>query len=234
MTNGGWLSRLAVSGMLLLLAACASGRGGDIPYDVADFGPPDAPQAVAADAVYKLAPFDTVNIIVFGVPDLSTDYVIDQSGAVTLPLLGRVEAVGLSSAELASTIEQGLAERYLRDPDVTVAIKESASRVVTVDGSVRRPGVYPITNNTLTLVQAIASAEGVDDLGNPRRVAIFRTIDGKQVASAFDLVSIRRGEARNPVLYPGDTIIVDGSNLRRARREVLQSLPLASALFFAF
>lgn len=226
-------SRLAVTGMALMLTACASGRGGDIPYEVADFGPPDGPQVVAADAVYRLAPLDTLNVLVFGVPELSAEYQIDQSGAVTLPLVGRVDAVGLTSAELAQRVEEGLSQRYLRNPNVTISVKESVSRVVTIDGAVRRPGVYPITGNALTLVQAIASAQGIDEMGNARRVAIFRTIDGQQVASAFDLVSIRRGEAQNPVLYPGDTIIVDGSGLRQVQRELLQSLPLASTIFFA-
>ena len=217
---------------LLLLAACASGRGGTIPYEVGEFGAPDAPQVVAVDATYRVAPLDVLSVKVFGVPDLSEDYTVDQSGAVTMPLVGRVPAVGLTTAELARDIASGLSKKYLRDPDVTVALKESVNRVVTVDGSVGRPGIYPITGNSLNLLQAVAAAQGTDELANPHRVAIFRTIDGKQVASAFDLVSIRRGEAENPLVYPGDTIVVDGSGVKKTQRDLLQSLPLASTLFF--
>jgi polysaccharide export outer membrane protein len=214
-------------GLALLLAACASGRGGNISYDATNFGAPDAPSVVAVDDTYKLAPLDTVSINVFQVADLSKDYVVDQSGRMTMPLLGRVDAVGLTTTELADRIAAGLNSKYLRDPNVTVTLKESVSRVFTVDGSVRQPGVYQL-NTAMSLVQAIAVARGTDDLANPRRVAIFRTISGKRSAAAFDLTSIRRGEASDPTVYAGDTIVVDGSGVKEAQRNLLQSLPLAS------
>jgi polysaccharide export outer membrane protein len=213
-----------------LLAACSGTRGGNIPYDVANFGIPDAPK-VMVDDNYKLAPLDTVSINVFQVADLSKDYMIDQSGRLTMPLLGRVDAVGVTTTELSTVIARRLNEKYLRDPNVTVVLKESASRVVTVDGSVRQPGIYPATG-PLSLMQVVALARGTDELANPRRVAIFRTIGGKRMAAAFDLTSIRRGEETDPAIYPGDTVVVDGSGVRQAQREVLQSLPLAS-IFFA-
>lgn len=214
-------------GLALLLAACASGRGGSIPYDAANFGAPDAPSVVAVDDAYKLAPLDTVSINVFQVADLSKDYVVDQSGRMSMPLLGRVDAVGLTTTELADRIAAGLNAKYLRDPNVTVTLKESVSRVFTVDGSVRQPGVYQLSS-AMSLVQAIAVARGTDDLANPRRVAIFRTISGKRSAAAFDLTSIRRGETDDPTVYAGDTIVVDGSGVKEAQRNLLQSLPLAS------
>ena len=231
MTNAGFISRWLVLGLALALSACAGGRGGSIPYDVADFGAPDAPQVVSADSVYKLAPLDTISVLVFNVPQLSGDYTVDQSGTVAMPLIGRVNAVGLSTTALSDKVADGLREKYLRDPDVTIALKSSVSRVVTVDGSVRSPGLYPINGNSLTLIQAVAAANGTDELANPHRVAIFRMIDGKKVAAAFDLESIRDGEAKDPLVYPGDTIIVDGSGLKKAQRDILQTLPLASSLF---
>lgn len=221
------LSRLLAIGLALLLAACATSRGGSIPYNNANFGAPDAPSIVAVDDTYKLAPLDTVTVGVFQVPDLSKDYSVDQSGRLTMPLIGRIDAVGLTTNELADKIAQGLNAKYLRDPNVTVTLKESISRVFTVDGSVRQPGVYQLSSS-MSLVQAIAVAKGTDDLANPHRVAIFRTISGKRSAAAFDLTSIRRGEAQDPTVYAGDTIVVDGSGLKSAQRNLLQSLPLAS------
>lgn len=223
----GLMSRMAVIGFALLLAACASTRGGTISYDSTNFGAPDAPKIVAVDDTYKLAPLDTVSVMVFQVADLSRDYDVDQSGRITMPLLGRVDAVGLSTTELATVIGHRLDEKYLRNPSVTVSLKSSASRVVTVDGSVRQPGIYPATG-ALTLIQAIALARGTDDLANPRRVAIFRTIGGKRMAAAFDLTSIRRGEMKDPEVYPGDTVVVDGSGVKKTQRDLMQSLPLAS------
>lgn len=220
------MNRALVIGLAVLLAGCAS-RGGSIAYDVHDFGVPDAPKIAAADDTYKLAPLDTVSVSVFQVADLSHDYAVDQSGRITMPLVGRIDAVGLSTTELSKVIEKRLGEKYMRDPNVTVSLKDSISRVVTIDGSVRQSGIFQVTT-TLSLVQAIALAHGTDDLANPHRVAIFRTIGGKRMAAAFDLTSIRRGEAQDPPVYPGDMIIVDGSNVKKAQRSVLQALPLAS------
>lgn len=227
MTNIGSMRRLAVIGLAMLLAACASTRGGSIAYDTKNFGMPDAPKVVSADDTYKLAPLDTVSVTVFQAPDLSRDYEIDQSGRLTMPLIGRVDAVGVSTTELGTRLAQRLDEKYLRNPNVTVTLKSSASRVVTVDGSVRQPGIYPATTS-LSLVQAVALARGTDELANPRRVAIFRTIGGKRMAAAFDLLDIRRGKQADPPVYPGDTVVVDGSGIKKTQRDLLQSLPLAT------
>ena len=229
MRRPGPMGRILVIGLALLLAACGGTRGGRIPYNVSDFGTPDAPKVSAVDDTYKLAPLDTVSITVFQVTDLSRDYPIDQSGRLTMPLLGRVDAVGLSTTELGNVIAARLNAKYLRDPNVTVTLKESASRVVTVDGSVRQPGIYPATG-PLSLLQTVAMARGTDDLANPHRVAVFRTIGGKRAAAAFDLTSIRRGEEKDPAIYPGDTVIVDGSGVKKAQRDLLQTLPFTSFL----
>ncbi len=218
--------RAMVIGLAVLLAACASGRGGNVPYNVSNFGAPDAPKLATVDDSYKLAPLDTVTVAVFQAQDLSRDYAVDQSGRITMPLVGRIDAVGLSTTELGKTIEQKLGEKYMRNPNVTVSLKETSSRV-TVDGSVRQPGVFPAIGS-LSLLQAIALARGTDELANPHRVAIFRVIDGKKMAAAFDLTSIRRGTTQDPAVYAGDTIIVDGSGVKKAQRTLLQSLPLAS------
>lgn len=232
MALSGLLRWVMLIGLAILVMGCAARRGGTIPYDVANFGAPDAPTVAPVDDLYKLAPLDTVSVNVFQVQDLSRDYLIDQSGRMTMPLVGRVDAVGLSTTELGNMIQRRLGEKYLRDPNVTVSLKESASRVVTVDGSVRSPGIFPAVR-PLTLVQTIALARGTDELANPRRVAIFRTIGGKRMAAAFDLTSIRRGQTEDPAVYPGDTVVVDGSAVRQAQRDILQSLPLTS-LFMAF
>jgi polysaccharide export outer membrane protein len=221
------IRRAMLAGLAMLVAGCSSSRGGQIPYDVADFGTPDAPKVAKVDDMYKLAPLDTVTVSVYQVPDLTRDYQIDQSGRITMPLIGRVDAVGVGTTELSTIIAKRLDEKYLRNSNVVVSLKESASQVVTVDGSVRQPGIYPATT-PLSLVQVIAAARGTDDLANPRRVAIFRTIGGKRMAAAFDLTSIRRGEMQDPAVYPGDTVVVDGSGVKKTQRDILQSLPLAS------
>lgn len=168
---------------------------------------------------------DTLKITVFQVPDLSGDFEVDLTGHVALPLLGNVKAVDLTTVELDQRLTQALGQRYLQNPDVSVGIKSSTRRNVTVDGSVRQPGVYPVTG-PMTLLQAVALARGTDDNANPRRVAIFRQIEGKRQAAAFDLVSIRRGQMQDPMVYAGDIVVVDGSRVRAIQREILTALPV--------
>ena len=148
-----------------------------------------------------------------------------------MPMVGALRAVDLTTAQLEEQLETQY-RRFLKNPDVSVAIKESTRSNVTVDGSVQSPGVFPIAGPT-TLIQAIAMAKGVTEGANPRRVAVFRQTGGQQLAAAFDLTSIRRGEAKDPVIYAGDIIVVDGSNIKAAQKNILQSIPLL-AIFGPF
>ena len=217
----------------LLLASCAGTRGGPVPYDVKGFGAPDAPAAVTLEEGYRIAPLDKIRVTVFQVADLSGEYQVDLTGNIGLPLIGSVQAVGLTTDELRQRLVQRLGERYLANPDVTVGITESSSRTVTVDGSVRRPGAIPMPAR-MTLMQAVAQAGGTDENANPRRVAIFRQIQGQQMVAGFDLVSIRRGEAEDPAVYRGDIIVVDGNRLRAAQRELLGTLLPIFTIFRPF
>jgi polysaccharide export outer membrane protein len=174
---------------------------------------------------YRIAPLDTVKVTVFQVPDLSGDYEVDLTGHIALPLIGTVKAVDMTTAELDQKLTRQLGARYLQSPDITVGIKSSSRRLVTIDGSVREPGNFAITGD-LTLIQAIALAKGTSDDANPKRVAVFRQINGERQAAAFDLVSIRRGEAPDPRIYSGDIIVVDGSRVKAIQKEILTALPI--------
>ena len=80
----------------------------------------------------------------------------------------------------------------------------------------------------MTLMQAVALAEGTDEFANVRRVAIFRTIDGQRQAASFDLLSIRRGQVPDPAVYSGDIVVVDGSANKQAMKKFFQAFPLLS------
>lgn len=209
----------------LLLAGCAEKRGGPIPYSPSDFGAPDPPTLAPLEAGYKIAPMDTLSISVFKMPDLTGEYQVDLTGQVSLPLIGEVAAADLSTAELDRALTEKFSERYLENPDVSVGIKASARRNVTVDGAVKSSGAYPVAG-PMTLMQAVALAGGTREDANPRRVAVFRTIDGKRQAAAFDLVDIRRGQEEDPAVYAGDIVVVDGSQIKEAQKRILTSLPL--------
>jgi polysaccharide export outer membrane protein len=156
---------------------------------------------------------------------LSGEYEVDLAGNIAMPLIGNVRAVDLTTVQLDEKISQLLGAKYLQSPDVSVGVAASSSRVVTVDGSVRQPGVFPVNGN-VTLMQIIARASGTDENANPRRVAVFRQIQGQRMAAAYDLTDIRRGKAEDPRIYSGDIVVVDGSNVKAIQREVLQALPI--------
>ncbi len=225
-----WKGTRAALGTLLLLAAaaCSSSRGGPIPYDDAgSFRAPDAPKVAALEAGYKISPMDTVSVKIFRMPDLSGDYQVDLTGQISMPLIGEVRAVDMTTAQLDQTLTTKFGEKYLENPDISVGIKESAKRSVTVDGAVKSAGAFPAVRD-LTLMQAIALAGGVSEDSNPRRIAVFRTIGGQRQAAAFDLVDIRRGQVADPKIYPGDIIVVDGDGVKAAYRQIVQSFPILS------
>jgi polysaccharide biosynthesis/export protein len=214
------------------LAGCAT-RGGPIAYDTAGFVQPDfvtQGDAKTLPADMPLAAFDRLAITVFRVPDLSTEYQVTGDGFIEMPLIGRTQAAGLTPNQLTQALEQAYGARYLNDPEVSIRVLESSRRNVTVEGGVRDPGVYVVPGRS-DLLTVLAQAKGVDpNVGNERRVAIFRTIQGRQMAAAFDVIAIRRGEMGNPAVYPGDIVVVNSNNLRSIYRDVLQSLPIL-ALF---
>jgi polysaccharide export outer membrane protein len=209
-----------------LVSGCADTRGGPIPYSQS-FSVPDAPTVVPLEAGYKIAPLDTLTIKVFKMPDLSGDYDVDLTGQISMPLIGDISAVELTTAELDKRLTDKLGERYLQNPDVSVGVKASTRRSVTVDGAVNKSGSYPI-GGPVTLMQAVALAGGSSPEANSHRVAVFRTIAGKRQAAAFDLVSIRKGQAEDPPIFPGDIVVVDGSSNKALQKQIMSNLPILS------
>ena len=222
----------AIVSTCFVLLACADRRGGPIPYNVSDFGSPDSTVIAPLEGGYRIAPVDVLTIKVFGMEDLSGDYQVDLRGNLSMPLIGEVSAIDKTPEELDSLLTSKYGESYLERPDITVGIKEAKGQSVTIDGSVKKPGSYPVMG-PMTLMQAVALAQGVDEFANLRRVAVFRTIDGQRQAAAFDLVSIRRGQMADPPVYSGDIVIVDGSGIKETYKKFTQAFPLL-AIFRPF
>lgn len=209
---------------VLAVAACADSRGGSLPYNVA-LGAPDAPKIAALESTYRIAPADKLSIKVMKSDELTGDYQVDLSGHISMPLIGEVAAADLTTQQLGDKITELLSQKYFEHPDVSVGIKESALRTVTVDGAVKEGGAFPVAG-PMTLIQAVALAKGTSEDANARRVAIFRTIGGQRQGAAFDLTAIRHGEAPDPQVYPGDIIVVDGSNVKSAFKRIVQAIPV--------
>ncbi|MES2135592.1 MAG: polysaccharide biosynthesis/export family protein [Pseudomonadota bacterium] len=188
---------------------------------------PDEQKYETLGADYRIAPMDKLNVKVFRAPDLSGDYEVDLTGNIALPLIGNVTAANLTTSQLRDILVDKLGAKYLEHPDVAVAITASTAHNVTVGGAVQNSGSFPIRSN-MTLVQAIALANGTREDANNRRVAIFRTIGGQRQAAAFDLTAISRGQSPDPTIYPGDIVVVDGSRIKAFQKQLLSTVPLLS------
>lgn len=182
---------------------------------------------------YRIAPYDSLSVSVFQEPDLSTPanspLQVDANGKISLPLIGSVPAVGKTTNELASVIASQLQGRYLKNPQVTVAVAGSAPQKLSVQGEVAQPGVFDIKGRT-SLLEAIALAKGETKLASTREVAVFRNINGRRMGALFDLASIRRGIAADPELLPNDVVIVG----RSAAKETWQNILSVNPLFGVF
>lgn len=189
---------------------------------------PNREDLTAADRPALIGPLDTIEVDVFNVPDLSREMQVDASGRISMPLVGTIDARGKTAGELASAIEDALRGRYVRNPEVTVNIKSSVSQVVTVDGQVAEPGLYPVTNQ-MTLMRVIASARGMTEFARVEEVVILRTVDNQRMAGLYDLGAIRRGAYADPPIYANDVVVVGDSPARRLFRDVIATAPLVVA-----
>jgi polysaccharide export outer membrane protein len=193
------------------------------------------PAATASGAAlssgYRIGPDDTLEIDVFQVPEMSRTVQVDADGKFTMPFVGTVEAGGRTPDEVTKLLTDRLNRGgYLRDPQVTVLVKQAVSQRVTVDGGVVKPGVYSLTGPT-TLVQAIALANGPDTrIANVKKVAVFRTAGGQRTSQVYDLSRIREGKAPDPKVQPDDIIVVDISGARSFFTYFGSSLPVLSIL----
>lgn len=215
----------------LALGACASNPAilehSNIPLVQNQSLPvPGGADLMGASRPYQIAPLDTLSVSVFGIDDLSREGMrVDAGGMLTYPLIGSVSAAGLTTEELAAAIAAKLRDNLVRNPQVSVNVTETVSQVVTVDGEVSKPGLYPVFGR-MTLQRAVATAGGVGEYANLEDVVIFRTVDGQRMAGLYNLGAIRAGAYDDPEVFSNDIVIVGDSESRRMFRDVLRASPL--------
>lgn len=174
-------------------------------------GQTDAPQTPGTVSAPKIAigPGDMLNVQVFDTPELSVEAArVSQSGQLTLPVLGVVDIAGLNADQAARRIESELRERgIMLEPHVTVAIVEYATQGATVLGAVGTPGVYPTFGNR-RLLDMIAMAGG--PLPSAGKIVTIAHRSDPQHPETIRLVANAQalGSQQNPVIFPGDTIVV--------------------------
>lgn len=145
---------------------------------------------------YLLDTGDRLRIFVYGQPNLSRLYVVDQSGNIPVPLIGNVRARGLTTDGLTQVIARKLGAEYVRDPQVTVDVQQN--RPFFILGEVRNGGQFPYVSG-MTVETAVAIAGGFSERASTRSFRISRRVDG--VTEVFEVPAYY-------VLKPGDTVFV--------------------------
>lgn len=199
----------------LLGAGCSVRSGlplGPQSYAVIPYETEQIPQSV-----YRIGPLDSIGVSVFREPQLSLNSIqVDAGGEVVLPLIGKVEAAGKSPSELSEELQVAYGQ-YLKHPQVSVTVA-SVSQTVAVEGAVREPGVYPIYGQS-SLIEALALAKSPNEVAANDQVLVFRKIGGQRMAARFDIRRIRMGLDPDPVILPGDRIVVGFEALKEVWRD---------------
>lgn len=182
----------------------------------------DPARPVAAPRDYLIGPQDLLKVEVFGVPDLNRSVRVNAVGQISLPLIGQVQAAGLTSEQLAADIAAKLAKSYLQNPQVTIFIEEFISQRVTVTGAVKTPNILPLKGR-MTLLQAVAAAGGPTSVANRNSVQILRLEPGgARRALQYDLAAIRDGEAPDPEIQGEDVVLVSTSSFKETAKDITE------------
>lgn len=178
--------------------------------------------AVVSDLI---SPQDTLDINVFKVPDLSVkNLIVENSGMISLPLIGSVQLTGLTISQAEQRVTQRL-QKFMQDPKVSIIRTDKAlSSRVTVEGEVKTPGVFPIKRN-LSFLQAIAMSQGLTELGDAKTILFYR--DGRQHNVNLELV--RTGRIPDPILRGDDRIVVLKDPVKVREKKMLDYLPVITA-----
>lgn len=175
---------------------------------------------------YRLRPSDVINVTVFREPDLSVQQVpVGSDGVIALPRVGSIRAEGRTTADLAKAVEDALGGGFLVNPQVSINVTQYGSHLVTVEGSVKKPGVFTFRPGS-RLSSAIAQAEGPERVARLDQVAVFRETARGMTVAKFDYRAVQQGTMIDPVLQPGDRVVVGTSGLSQFWQDVLKTIPV--------
>lgn len=209
-----WAVACAV--LVIFAVPVAVGKGTAIADNTAFVAPSRPPANIlsstvhppsAASSNYKIGPEDVLHISVWENKDLTLEVVVRPDGMISVPLVQDVQAEGLTAAELADVIYQKLLV-YLKEPQVSVIVKQVNAPKIFVIGNVVRPGPYPLRSD-MSILQALSLAGGFTQFASPRSIKLVRGLGLKQEVRKINYYRLidNVGEG-NYLLLPGDTIVV--------------------------
>jgi polysaccharide export outer membrane protein len=148
-------------------------------------------------------------------------FTVDNSGYITLPIIGQVKCAGLTRQELEAEIEKRISEsNYIAEPQVNVRFADLA---ITIIGEVNKPGRYDIKRDNISIFEALALAGDMTIYGNREDVAVIRQIDGKSVVTKLDIRSKEVFESPCYYLEQNDIVIVSPNKYKAATAEINQN-----------
>ena len=176
----------------------------------------------------RLGVGDAVRVTVYGQPDLTTEARISDKGAISVPLIGEVKVSGLGQQEAASQIARRLKDgKYLRNPQVTVAVTTLRSRQVSVLGLVARPGRYALDDTSSNLSDVIAAAGGIA-AGGSEEVTVMRGGKPMKVQLLAKSFALQNGDTvqvdRAPVFYIYGEVARAGAYRLEPNMTVMQAI----------
>jgi polysaccharide export outer membrane protein len=158
---------------------------------------------------YVIGNEDVLNVSVWKEPEISRIVPVRPDGKITLPLVGEIQASGITPLQLQAHITDGL-RAYVSNPDVTVIVQEVKSLKFNIVGEITKPGSYVLTE-PMTVLDAIAAGGGLRDFAKGSRIYVLRAnADGSRSKLPFDYKNVIKGKRVNDniELHPGDTIVV--------------------------
>jgi polysaccharide export outer membrane protein len=164
---------------------------------------PDTPGAPVDLKAYVIGPEDVLYVSVFNEAQLTRAVSVRPDGKITMPLIGDMQAAGLTPERLNAQMKQALST-YLHNPDVTITVAQVNSKRYTVAGGVLRPGPYPLVLPT-KVFDALSSV-GFKDFANVKKIVIIR--GDKRIKFNYKDVLHGKNLDQNIFLEPGDTIYV--------------------------
>jgi len=190
---------LALLALMLLPAAVAQ---------IAGSSPAIPAQSPGVGPDYLIGADDILHISVWREPEMTTTVPVRPDGKISLPLIGEVEAAGLTPTALQRSITIK-AEKFVTNPQVTVMVTDVRSKRVYVVGEVMRPGSYSVAPG-MTALQAITAAGGLNQYANSRKIFIMRKENGNLTRLLFNYHAVVSGRDLNAdiAIKAGDTLIV--------------------------
>lgn len=224
--------------IMIMTQACAPTR--ELPSEpppqttIADQAVPVEP--VESDKKYIIRPGDEIEILVWEQPSFNTLTTVSRLGTIAIPLVGEINAAGLTQEELKRTLEGKLAQ-YIRDEiNLTISIRNTDTMVVSILGMVARPDNYPVVDQT-SIFRLLSTAGGPTEDANLKKVKLYRQ-DGPEDYTTLDLIEyLESGQINAPAILvnPGDIVYVPKKeNVVREMSEFLRDVIILFGIFRVF